>query len=488
MSTSHDTLPSARRHTPVGKVSTNDAAWSSRRSSNPNGLNGGNFTVSTSAIVPPTGSSSSSRRSSKGSSSSSKRHNYGQKRFSTTGEIKNGNNAVNGNDAQQGAIDMKIISLEHSEGYNVEHHRGRLVMNEFSFSPANLRLLHGLDDYFTHFFELNHVNFLAIDKELGVLVISILMEPEMFKSEEMHRILIKSQLGDKTIWIPSTLMRTQSKKNSSPKSVELSRAIEFIVEHQAGVLHLASIKHLADPAISREILDYESRMNYNAFKFGVLYAGMGADEDEFYSNDNPSPEYSNFLEFLGDTIRLQGWPHFSGGLDVQNNRTGRLSVYKRWASLEIMFHVSTLLPYVADDPQQIERKKHLGNDVVIIVFQDEDAPPFQPSVMKSFFNHVFIVIRPIRVKQTIRYTVAVASKAGVGDHSPYVPEPAFFDLNADFRRFLYTKLVNAERSSYEAPNFSKALTRTRLQLLQEFSSTHSNNTLNKKIRLKTKAK
>jgi len=485
MSTSHDAIPNVRRHVPVGKVSTNDAAWSSRRTSSPNGVGTGNFTVSSSAIVTPTGSSTSARRSSKDSSSSSKRHNYGQKRFSTTSEIKNG---ANGNETPQGLIDMKIISLEHSEGYNVEHHRGRLVMNEFSFSPANLRLLHGLDDYFTHFFELNHVNFLAIDKELGVLVISILMEPEMFKSEEMHRVLIKSQLGDKTIWIPAALMRTQGKKNSSPKSVELSRAMEFIVEHQAGVLQLASIKHLADPAISKEILDYESRMNYNAFKFGVLYAGMGANEEDYYSNDTPTPEYSDFLEFLGDTIRLQHWPHFSGGLDVQNNRTGRLSVYKRWASLEIMFHVSTLLPFAADDPQQIERKKHLGNDVVIIVFQDEDAPPFQPSVMKSFFNHVFIVVRPIRVKQTIRYTVAVASKVGVGDHSPYVPEPAFFDLNADFRRFLYTKLVNAERSSYEAPNFSKALTRTRLQLLQEFSSTHSNNTLNKKIRLKTKAK
>jgi RAP1 GTPase activating protein 1 len=243
---------------------------------------------------------------------------------------------------------------------------------------------------------------------------------------------------------------------------------------------------LVDPAISKEILDYESRMCYNAFKFGVLYAGMGSTEDDFYSNTNPSQEFHNFLEFLGDMIRLQGWPHFTGGLDVNHNRTGRLSIYKRWASLEIMFHISTFLPYAVDDPQQIERKKHIGNDVVVIIFQDEGAPPFSPAMMKSYFNHVYVVIRPIHLSHDeVKYTLAVCSKNGVQEHTPFLPEPTLFDLNADFRRFLYTKLVNAERSSYEAPNFSKALCRTRLALLQEFSSVHSANTLNKKIRVKT---
>jgi hypothetical protein len=33
-----------------------------------------------------------------------------------------------------------------------------------------------------------------------------------------------------------------------------------------------------------------------------------------------------------------------------------------------MFHVSTYLPYDAYDPQQIPRKKYIGNDLVTIVF------------------------------------------------------------------------------------------------------------------------
>lgn len=34
-----------------------------------------------------------------------------------------------------------------------------------------------------------------------------------------------------------------------------------------------------------------------------------------------------------------------------------------------MFHVSTFLPYTVGDIQQLQRKRHIGNDIVAIVFQ-----------------------------------------------------------------------------------------------------------------------
>lgn len=34
-----------------------------------------------------------------------------------------------------------------------------------------------------------------------------------------------------------------------------------------------------------------------------------------------------------------------------------------------MFHVSTLLPYTVGDLQQLQRKRHIGNDIVAIIFQ-----------------------------------------------------------------------------------------------------------------------
>lgn len=50
-----------------------------------------------------------------------------------------------------------------------------------------------------------------------------------------------------------------------------------------------------------------------------------------------------------------------------------------------MFHVSTLIPFYPKDEQQVERKRHLGNDIVLIVFKEGETP-FNPLCIHSQFN------------------------------------------------------------------------------------------------------
>ena len=57
-----------------------------------------------------------------------------------------------------------------------------------------------------------------------------------------------------------------------------------------------------------------------------------------------------------------------------------------------MFHVSSMIPYKANDSQQLSRKRHIGNDVVSIVFQEESTP-FCPNSIRSHFLHCFIVVQ-----------------------------------------------------------------------------------------------
>lgn len=52
-----------------------------------------------------------------------------------------------------------------------------------------------------------------------------------------------------------------------------------------------------------------------------------------------------------------------------NGHTGTEAVYERFFEREIMFHVSPLLPHTSGDAQQLQRKRHVGNDIVAIVFQ-----------------------------------------------------------------------------------------------------------------------
>lgn len=40
-------------------------------------------------------------------------------------------------------------------------------------------------------------------------------------------------------------------------------------------------------------------------------------------------------------------------------------MYTGFYDTEIMFHVAPLLPYSEADEQKLDRKRHLGNDVII---------------------------------------------------------------------------------------------------------------------------
>ena len=67
------------------------------------------------------------------------------------------------------------------------------------------------------------------------------------------------------------------------------------------------------------------------------------------------------------------------------NSTGERSVYTAYKGFEIMFHVATMLPYNPHDEQQVCKKRHIGNDVVVIIFKENNIP-FDPLWMRSQFN------------------------------------------------------------------------------------------------------
>lgn len=58
---------------------------------------------------------------------------------------------------------------------------------------------------------------------------------------------------------------------------------------------------------------------------------------------------------------------YRGGLDTQFGQTGDEAIYDVFKDREIMFHVSTMLPYTENDPQQLQRKRHIGKCINIEV-------------------------------------------------------------------------------------------------------------------------
>ena len=42
---------------------------------------------------------------------------------------------------------------------------------------------------------------------------------------------------------------------------------------------------------------------------------------------------------------------------------------------------------------QLLRKRHIGNDIVTIVFQEAGSEPFNPVHIRSHFQHIFVIVR-----------------------------------------------------------------------------------------------
>uniref|UniRef100_A0A087XSY7 RAP1 GTPase activating protein 2a n=1 Tax=Poecilia formosa TaxID=48698 RepID=A0A087XSY7_POEFO len=156
---------------------------------------------------------------------------------------------------------------------------------------------------------------------------------------------------------------------------------------------------------------------------------------------------------------------FRGGLDVSHGQTGSESVYTVFRHREIMFHVSTKLPFTEGDVQQLQRKRHIGNDIVAAVFQEESTP-FVPDMIASNFLHAYVLVQvenPCTDQTT--YKVSVTAREDVPPFGPPLPNPAVFKKGPEFREFLLTKLINAENACYKSDKFAKLEGRTRAALL-----------------------
>uniref|UniRef100_A0A8C6U0J0 Rap-GAP domain-containing protein n=1 Tax=Neogobius melanostomus TaxID=47308 RepID=A0A8C6U0J0_9GOBI len=200
----------------------------------------------------------------------------------------------------------------------------------------------------------------------------------------------------------------------------------------------------------------------NTFKFGVIYQRFGqVSEEELFSNNEETPAFTEFLSLIGQTVDLQDFAgSVPGGLDVVHGQTGSQSVYTVHREQEIMFHVCTKLPLTPGDPQQLQRKRHIGNDIVALVFQEENTP-FVPDIIASNFLHAFVLVQP----QGDRYQVSVTAREDVPRFGPALPHPPLFHKGQDFREFLLAKLINAELACYKSDRFARLEERTRGALL-----------------------
>lgn len=233
------------------------------------------------------------------------------------------------------------------------------------------------------------------------------------------------------------------------------------------VLAEAKFKEIGDTALTHQLAALEERLVEPNYKCGVLFARAGqVTEDDMFSNDSASPEFTHFLSCLGDTINLKDYTGFNGGLDVRDNTTGTKSVVGKYRDLNIMFHVSTMLPYSPANKQQIARKTHLLNDLGLVVFK-EPGVPFDPACLAAKTQHFVIVVEPVDAFSETLYRVSCVHRTDMPSFGPYPSQKVFFTANKDFRNFLQAKLINGEHAAYMSERLSALRQRTRRTFLDD---------------------
>jgi len=246
----------------------------------------------------------------------------------------------------------------------------------------------------------------------------------------------------------------------------------FEMSRNRNFVQITSSQTIVD--ISKALSKLEKMLTITHYKFGLIYVGKDQyDENDIYSNQKGSKEYQDFCSILGDTIDLKGYKGYRGGLDVKFNETGTQSIVTNVRGYEIMFHVATMLPFQVKDDQKVERKRHIGNDVVVLIFKDrsDNEDYFDPKILTSHFNSVFFIVSPhFTNKNFDGYILNVVNKSGIMPYPPFFEtDTPFFpkEKSKEFIDFLLLKMINSERTALHWGEFGVNVVNTRLVHLQE---------------------
>ncbi|KAA0714866.1 Signal-induced proliferation-associated 1-like protein 3 [Triplophysa tibetana] len=327
--------------------------------------------------------------------------------------------------------------------------------------------------YQVHFHGKEHWNYFGTDEKLGPVALSIrrekLDDTKDLKDQYQYRIIFRTS---EMVTLRGAILEdtvSSSAKHGSVRGLPLKEVLEYVLpELSVPCLRLS----LNTPKVTEQILKLDEQGLSRKHKVGILLCRGGqSTEEEMYNNEEATSAFTAFMELLGETVCLRGFNKYAAQLDTKTDSTGTNSLYTTYQDYEIMFHVSTMLPYMPNNPQQLLRKRHIGNDIVTIIFQEPGALPFTPQNIRSHFQHVFVIVRVHNpCSDNTCYSVAVTRMKDVPPFGPPLPSNGvMFRDPAAFRAFLLAKIINAENAAHKSEKFHTMATRTRQGYLRDLA-------------------
>ena len=158
---------------------------------------------------------------------------------------------------------------------------------------------------------------------------------------------------------------------------------------------LQPIKLPDDEFVQRVLRNFDRTDTVDGHKAGVIYIDHDqSSESDILANTRGNVAYETFLSRLGTKVVLQDATFNTQGLDKESNLDGTHTYAWRDRVTEMAFHVTTMMPTdTQNDPKAINKKRHIGNDRVKIIFNNS-GKPFVFDTFPSEMNEVNIVITP----------------------------------------------------------------------------------------------
>ncbi|KAL1779936.1 tuberin isoform X9 [Sigmodon hispidus] len=158
---------------------------------------------------------------------------------------------------------------------------------------------------------------------------------------------------------------------------------------------------LSNESFERSVQLLDQIPSYDTHKIAVLYVGEGQSNSELaiLSNEHGSYRYTEFLTGLGRLIELKDCQPdkvYLGGLDVCGE-DGQFTYCWHDDIIQAVFHIATLMPTKDVDKHRCDKKRHLGNDFVSIIYNDS-GEDFKLGTIKGQFNFVHVIITPLDYK------------------------------------------------------------------------------------------
>ncbi|XP_068585001.1 LOW QUALITY PROTEIN: tuberin [Cebidichthys violaceus] len=150
--------------------------------------------------------------------------------------------------------------------------------------------------------------------------------------------------------------------------------------------------------IDRAVKVLDQMPPYDTHKIGVVFVGAGqvSNEVAILSNEYGSNRYAAFLTGLGKLIHLKDCDPdqiFLGGLD-QYGDDGEFTYCWHDDIMQAIFHIATLMPNKESDKGCCNKKRHIGNDFVMVVYNDS-GEEYKLGTIKGQFNFVEVIIKPL---------------------------------------------------------------------------------------------